>query len=238
MELNNKILESLSKIPKLVEVVERLLEDNEKKFNILTKVAQNKVQAEVSPEEIDKVSEAVKKSVSSTSCALPDTSKVSTEISEKVAAEIRDVIYADVKAAASTAIKDTPQVTKKEVSLLAPWEAAKFAENKTRQFNRFLVIACAILFLALGVCVYGYFGGKVFLGKQYADIYFSKYTTDAEKEMLLKDVYDVSFVPKEYFKAPARVRQKIRSNKQILRKRKAEASTNKDQYSTSVPLER
>ena len=238
MNINNKILEALSKIPNLVVLVERLLAEFKIKFDILAKAAQNKAQAEIPPEAIDAVTKAVTESVRRTPCASPNLSQVSAEIANKVAAEIRDMVYADVKAATSAAIKDTPHVTRKEVTLMPPWESTKFAEDSTRRFNHVLLVLCIVFMVAFGFCAWGLFGSDAYVGKQYAKIRCSEYATEAEREMLWKDARPVSVVPLEYDKTPKLVRQKIRRNKEILRQRRAEANANKGQYSTRIPLER
>lgn len=238
MEINNKILEALSKIPKLVELAERLMAESKIKSDILAKAVQNKVQAEIPPEEIDAFTKAVTESVRRTPCASPNLSQVSAEIANKVAAEIRDMVYADVKAATSAAIKDTPHVTRKEVTLLPPWESTQFAEDSTRRLNHVLLALCIVFMVAFGLCAWGHFGSDAYVGKQYMKICTSEYATRAEKEMLWKDTSTVSVVPDEYDKLPKLVRQKIRRNKEILRQREKEAKANKGEYSTPVPLER
>lgn len=238
MDINNKILEALSKVPKLVELVERLQADYATMFNTLAKAVQNKAQAELSPEAITDIADTLKESVRHTQCAPPDASQVSKEIANKVAAEIRNTVYADVKAASSAAIKDTPHITKQEVTLLAPWDAAKYAEKKTRRLNYVLLVLCIVFMVAFGFCAGGLFGSDAYVGKQYMKIYNSEYATMAEKEMLWKNTSTVSVVPDEYDKLPKLVRQKIRHNKAILRQRKAEAKDNNGHYSASIPLER
>lgn len=240
MDMNNKILEALSKIPNLVVLVERLLAEFKIKFDILAKAAQNKAQAEIPPEAIDSVTKAVTESVRRTPCASPNLSQVSVEIANKVAAEIRDMVYADVKGATSAAIKDTPHVTKKEVVLMNPWNASEYAEEKTRQANNVLKILCGVFLLASIVCAWVFFCSDVYVGKQYMKICTSEYATRAEREMLWQNTSEVGVVPVEYEKLQGLLRQKIRHNKEILRQRKAEAEkkANNGRYSTRVPLER
>lgn len=238
MDINNKILEALSKIPNLVVLVERLLAEFKIKFDILAKAAQNKAQAEIPPEAIDAVTEAVTESVRHTPCASPNMSEVSSEIANKVAAEIGDMVYNEVKAAACAAIRDTPHVTRKEVTLMPPWESTKFAEESTRHLNHVLLTLCIVFMVAFGFCAWGLFGGDAYVGKQYTKIHASPYATEVEKEMLWRNARPVSVVPMEYDKTPKLVRQNIRRNKEILRQRESEAKANKGRYSISVPLER
>lgn len=238
MDMNNKILEALSKIPNLVVLVERLLAEFKIKFDILAKAAQNKAQAEIPPEAIDAVTEAVTESVRHTPCASPNMSEVSSEIANKVAAEIGDMVYNEVKAAASAAIRDTPHVTRKEVTLMPPWESTKFAEDSTRRLNHVLLALCIVFMAAFGICAWSHFSSEAYWGQQYVKIRTSDYTTDVEREMLWKDARPVSVLPREYEQMPKLVRQKIRRNKEILRQRKIEAKANNGHYSTSVPLER
>lgn len=236
MDINNKILEALSKIPNLVVLVERLLAEFKIKFDILAKAAQNKAQAEIPPEAIDAVTTAVTESVRRTPCASPNLSQVSAEIAKKVYEEIRDTVYDNVRAAASLAIQNTPMT--QNVAFAPSWEVAKYAEEKTRRKNHVLTILCVVLGIALGLCTWYIFGNEAHLGQQYVKIHDSKYTTDAEREMLRKNTVPVSFLPGEYENTPRLVRQKIRRNKEILRQRQAEAKANDGDYTTSIPLER
>lgn len=238
MELNNKILEALSKIPKLVELAERLMAELKIKSDILAKAVQNKVQAEIPPEAIESFTKAVTDSVRHTQCAPPDASRLSAGIANKLAEEIRTQVYADVRAATSEAIKDTPHVLKKEVVYMNPWDATEFAEDKTRRYNHVLLVLCIVFMIAFGFCAWKLYGSDAYVGKRYMENCTSEYATRAEKEMLWENTSTVSVVPDEYDKLPGLVRQKIRNNKAILRQREAEAKANNGHFSTRIPLER
>ena len=56
--------------------------------------------------------------------------------------------------------------------------------------------------------------------------------------MLGIKTYSVAFLPQEFDRNPALVKQKIKRNKQILLQRETEAKVNKGKFSTKVPLER
>ena len=238
MELNNKILEALSKIPNLVELAERLMAEFKIKSDILAKAVQNKVQAEIPPEAIESFTKAVTDSVRHTQCAPPDASRLSAGIANKLAEEIRTQVYADVRAATSEAIKGTPHIVKHEEILMAPWDATKYAEDRTRRFNHVLLVLCIVFMIAFGFYAWKFYGSDAYVGKQYMKIYTSEYATRAEKEMLRENTSTVSVVPDEYDKLPGLVRQKIRNNKAILRQREAEAKANNGRCSTRIPLER
>lgn len=56
--------------------------------------------------------------------------------------------------------------------------------------------------------------------------------------MLNANIYTVAFLPQEFNRNPALVKQKIKRNKQILLQRETEAKVNKGKFSTKILLER
>lgn len=58
----------------------------------------------------------------------------------------------------------------------------------------------------------------------------------ANKAIALKDVYYISVVPSYYSKNPKLAREKIKRNKDTIKQRKLEASTNKGKFSASYPV--
>ena len=79
---------------------------------------------------------------------------------------------------------------------------------------------------------------KMYLAKQYMEVYNSKYTTDEERKMLREDTFTVGAMPLVYHKSPGLVKAKIKRNKQILQQCNEEAKANKGKFSTKMPLER
>lgn len=112
------------------------------------------------------------------------------------------------------------------------------AEETLRNWILGLAIYSIILSFAGILIGVSYLNSDKYLGAKYTEIYFSKYTTDAERKMLDANTYTVGFMPREFDNTPKLVKQKIKRNKQILKARQYEAERNKGKYSTKVSLER
>lgn len=238
MDNNNQILEALGKVPGLVEAAEKILEACEEFKKMLAELLNHQIHADIPTEELKKVGATVEQVVKQTRCALPDTAQISGRIAEQASSLFKASINAETKEAVKDALKDTRVTVKHEHSYYPTYEIVKVADKKLVQ--RFWIMAIvatiAISYSIVGTCIY--FNSATFIGREYLEVYRSEYTTDEEREMLAKDVYDTSFLPREYTKAPDLVKAKIKRNKEILRQRKAEAKANKGKFSTKVPLER
>ena len=235
---NNEIIKALGQVPELVEKTERVLEDSDKKFRILAEATQKRMQAEIPSSEIEKVSDAAATAVSRTRCAAPDTN----EVSRIVAGNITRFLTESVKSVATEAVKEAVEGTPVKIEHHHTHTTLRYmcqmAETTLRNWIIGLAIYSFILSFAAILIGYTYFNGDKCLGEQYTEIYLSKYTTDAERKMLIKDTYTVAFIPKEFSKTPQLVKQKIKHNQQIIRQREMEANANKGKFSTDVKLER
>lgn len=235
---NNEVIKALGQVPELVEKTERVLEDSDKKFRILAEATQKRMQAEIPSFEIEKVSNAAANAVSRTRCATPDTD----EVSRLVAGNITKFLTESVKSVTIEAVKEAVEGTPVKVEHHHTHTTLRYMcqmAEKTLS-NWILALLIYSLFLTFtGILIgYTYFNGENYISEQYAKIYFSKYTTDAERNMLDANTYTVGFMPREFGKTPKLVKQKIKRNQQILSQREAEAKANKGKFSTTVPLER
>lgn len=235
---NNEVIKALGQVPELVEKTERVLEDSDKKFRILAEATQKRMQAEIPSSEIEKVSEAVAAAVSRTRCATPDTD----EVSRLVAGNITKFLTESMKSVTIEAVKEAVEGTPVKVEHHHTHTTLKYmcqmAEETLRNWILGLAIYSIILSFAGILIGVSYLNSDKYLGAKYTEIYFSKYTTDAERKMLDANTYTVGFMPREFDKTPKLVKQKIKRNQQILSQREAEAKANKGKFSTKVPLER
>ena len=236
MENSNDILKALGQVPDLTEATRNALEALEQTKKMHAEVLQKGLQTAVPPEELQKVYSVAARGVRETTCRLPDPDTLSALIATKASEYFARLTSANMKDVIRQAFKDTP--VEHVYTYARPRDLLNAMEPKARLWTVFATaVAAASLIVLIGIGA-SYYHTQEYIGRQYMEIYFSKYTTDAETEMLSKDLITLSALPKEYDKTPKIVRQRIKRNLEILGQRKAEAKANKGKFSTKVPLER
>lgn len=235
---NNEVIKALGQVPELVEKTERVLEDSDKKFRILAEAFQKRMQAEIPSSEVDKVANAAVAAVNRTKCASPNTDEVSRLVAENIARAMNDSVKSIITEAAKEAIDGMSLKVEHFHTHTTLKYMCQFAETKIRN----LIVCLATYSLILSIigifAIYKYTNSDKYLGAQYAEIYFSKYTTASEQKMLNANTYTVGFMPQEFNRNPELVKQKIKNNLQIIKQREAEARANKGKFLTKIPLER
>lgn len=234
MDEKNKVLEALGKLPELVDSVNALIDESEKKDAFLAKMAETKVEAMVSEEGMQEVVKEVKETIKTTPCASPDVS----EASKLIAEAVRE----DVKASVQEAVEE--KVTSMSIPLehhhthATTWELSKYAEAAARKWIMALFIMCCVMGLWIIVSSLWYLRSDVYWGKKYLEVVDSPYTTDEESEILWKDGYSTGRLPMEYKQNPKTVRGRIKRSQTLLKERKKEAKANNGKWSANVPIER
>lgn len=236
--MNNEYIKALGQIPELVEATKLVLADNDKRFAFLAEAVQKRIKAEIPASEINKVSTAVSASVSNTRCIMPDVSAVSQEIAERSLAEMMSIIRRITIKTVQDAVKDTPITVKHIHTHTTLKEMTQLAQEKTQRWLFALLITCSILTASSVFFAHLYFNSEMYLGQQYAEICFSKYTTLDESKLLREGCYGISFLPQEYDKNLHLLKQRINRNRQILKAREVEAKANKGKFSKKNALER
>lgn len=233
---NNEIAKALGQVPELVARTDTLIEDNARKDEIIGKLLQNRMKAEIPASEVEKVVHAATTAVARTRCATPDISGVSAQVADGV----MGIIKANIRDEVSEAIRNTAEDIPVNVvhTHTALREMANMAEEKLRLACRIVQVINIILLVIIGILKIGRYTSEVYYGHRYVKIVSSKYTTKEEKDNMMSDAYSISILPKEYLKTPSIVRQRIRRNEQVIRQRKEEARANKGHYATKIPLER
>jgi hypothetical protein len=234
MNENNEIYKSLGQVPELVKLAQNLIEKIEKLIKMVAQAIQRQMTATIPEEEHQRMA----KTISHTPCAAPDMTEVANELANSMIKALRRDIHDEAVNAVKEAVKDTPVKVEKNVHYTSSWEMSHIADKALarRFWIMFSVTVLASLLIAIGA--YEYFNSKMYLAKQYMEVYNSKYTTDEEREMLREDTFTVGALPLEYHKSPGLVKAKIKRNKQILQQRNEEAKANKGKFSTKMPLER
>ena len=234
MDEKNIVYEALGKLPELVVTLNAIVDENEKKDAYLAKIAESKVEAEMSEEGKQEVVEVVKETIKTTPCAAPDVSETSKLIAEAVCE--------DVKASVQEAVGE--KVASMSINLdhhhthATTWELAKYAEAAAKKWIMTLCIICGIMGLWIIGSSYWYFNSDVFWGKKYLEISLSPYSTKEEGDNLWKNGYPTGRLPEEYKQNPKTVRGQIKRNQTLLKERKKEAIANKGKWSAKVPIER
>ena len=233
---NNEIAKALGQVPELVARTDTLIEDNARKDEIIGRLLQSRMKAEIPDSEVEKVVHAATTAVARTRCATPDISGVSAQVADGVMSIIKANIREEVSEAIRNTAEDIPvNVVHTHTTLR---EMAHMAEEKLRLACRVVQIINVSLLLIVGILIISHFTSEEHYGRRYAEIAASKYTSKVERTEMMDVAYPISFLPKEYHKTPSVVRQRIRRNEQILRQRKKEARANKGHYTTKIPLER
>lgn len=235
---NNEIIKALGQVPELVETTKRVLAEFEKIIKILGEVGQKRVQAEIPSTELEKISKAAMGSVAQTRCATPDTSEVSRHVADNITKFFSESVRGIITRSVKDAVADTPVTVEHHHTHTTLRYMCEMAEETLRNWILGLAIYGVIITIAGFIFAFSFFNGEKHLGAQYADIYFSDYTTEAEKKMLNADTYMVGFIPNEFSYNPQLVKQKIKRNRQIIRQRKLEASTKSGRFSVNPSLER
>jgi len=234
MNENNEIYKSLGQVPELVKLAQKQSQNIENLSKMVAQVIQRQMTATIPEEEHQKMA----KTISLTPCAAPDMTEVANELAKSIIKVVRRDIHDEAVNAVKDAVKDTPVKVEKNVHYTSCWDMSHIADKAlARRFWIMLsVTVLAALLIAIGA--YEYFNSKMYLAKQYMEVYNSKYTTDEEREMLREDTFTVGALPLEYHKSPRLIKAKIKRNQEILKQRKEVAKANKGKFSTRVPLER
>lgn len=236
MSENNEIMLALAKVPELVENITKLIENNEKMFSVLAQCVQKRVEAAIAEEDMNRLSRIITETASQSPCAMPRTDTLSTQIAGEVRQELSSVIAEDAKKAVVEAVKSVKVNT--TVNYVSTHDMLRIVEKKLADRIKIVSVICSILIVAgIGHAI-AYLNGKEHLGHEYAEIYYSDYTTEAEQKTLGKGISYVGFLPREFDTTPKLVKQAIKRNKQILERREAEAKENDGKFSTKIQLER
>lgn len=235
---NNEIVKALGMIPEMIQSNKQVIESNTRLQSLYAESLKRRVNATVPDEERSRLVSELSSAVSHTRCATPDMSEVAHEIAGDVRKEITSSVRSVVQEAAKDAVKETPLRVEHYHTHTTLRYAYEFSQGQVHKLLVVLSVLCALLLLSGSILCHKYFNSPAYLGQQYCDICFSKYTTKAECEMLKANCYSVSFVPMDFEKNRKLVKEKIRRNKSILRQRQFEAERNNGKWKTTTSLER
>ena len=233
MDEKNKVLEALGKLPELVDSVNAIIDESEKKDAFLAKMAESKVEAQMSEEGKQEIVDLVKEAITTTPCATPSVTEAGQLIADAVCDNVRNSVGEAIREKiANMSIKLEHHHTHD-----TSWELAKLANKAAKRWILTLVVlSCLFALWGVGSAIW-FFNSEMYWGWRYSKVYTSKYTTQEERTILWNDLKPTGFLPKKFKSNPDYVKSKIKQNEAVLKVRRDQAERNKGQYSISAPIE-
>lgn len=232
--MDNKILEALSQVPELVEATKTANKINQEQSKLLAEIAQRNVHADIPSSEIEKITAEVEEKVKSTACSLPETNELAQQIADRVLNRVDDTIATSVE----ETVRRTPVTLEHHHTHTTTYALSQYAEESTKKWLLILTLACGLLSTIIIFGIYWYTNSEYYWAKEYTELYLSKYTTDAERNLLKENTYPVGILPKKFSQDAEFVKAKIKQNKAVLKERRRQAKANGGKYRTNTPLER
>lgn len=232
--MDNKILEALSQVPELVEATKTANKINQEQSMLLAEIAQRNVHADIPSSEIEKITAEVEEKVKSTACSLPETNELAQQIADRVLNRVDDTIATSVE----ETVRNTPVTLEHHHTHTTTYALSQYAEESTKKWLLILTLVCGLLSTIIIFGIYWYTNSEYYWAKEYTELYLSKYTTDAERNLLKENTYPVGILPKKFSQDAEFVKAKIKQNKAVLKERRRQAKANGGKYRTNTPLER
>lgn len=218
---NKALIDALEQIPNLIRAAETYKSTSDRIVTTLAEAVKKRPQAVVPAGELEKMKEIIK----TTPCAKPDITLISKELARRISGDVADAIKPAVRNAATEALKGASVSV--EHSHVIERSLKDVADKKMMKTILILWVVIIIMVLTIGISTVTYFRGETYWGKQYYDVYTSKYLTPEEKAHLKENSYLMSVLPHNYFEDTATARLQIKQYKETLKKRENEAKKNK-----------
>ncbi len=214
---NKALLDALEQIPNLINAAQTYKATSDRIITTLAEAVKKRPQAILPAEELEKIKEVIK----TTPCAKPDITLISRELARRISGDVADAIKPAVRNAASEALKGASVLV--EHSHVIERNLKDVADKKMKKTNRILWGVIIILVLTIGISAITYFSGETYWGKQFYDVYTSKYLTPEEKANLKENSFLLSVLPRGYREDTATAQLQIKQYKEILKKREKDA---------------
>ena len=214
---NKALLDALEQIPNLINAAQTYKATSDRIITTLAEAVKKRPQAILPAEELEKIKEVIK----TTPCAKPDITLISRELARRISGDVADAIKPAVRNAASEALKGASVLV--EHSHVIERNLKDVADKKMKKTNRILWGVIIILVLTIGISAITYFCGETYWGKQFYDVYTSKYLTPEEKANLKENSFLLSVLPRGYREDTATAQLQIKQYKEILKKREKDA---------------
>lgn len=217
-------------IPQVLDKNIKVLDTMNRRDEVYAKILQQKQQAEIPKEELEKIARVV----AQTPCKEPDPEILSKHIALKVISGVQN----DIQKAVEEKIKTMKINLTHNHYHSKLFNICEMVEKDVRNWLITLVVLCFTLAASLTGCLWWYFTSDIYYGRQYQKIYSSEYITKEEKNMLAKEIIDTGFLPNEYYDVPKVCQGRIKRNKQLIKERREQAEVNKGQFNTIPAIER
>lgn len=214
---NKALLDALEQIPNLINAAQTYKATSDRIITTLAEAVKKRPQAILPAEELEKMKEVIK----TTPCAKPDITLISRELARRISGDVADAIKPAVRNAATEALKGASVSV--EHSHVIARNLKDVEDKRMKKTNRILWGVIIILALTIGISTVTYFHGETYWGKQYYDVYTSKYLTPEEKANLKENSFLLSVLPRDYREDAATARLRIKQYKEILKKREKDA---------------
>lgn len=214
---NKALLDALEQIPDLIRAAETYKATSDRIVTTLAEAVKKSPPAVIPAGELEKMKEVIK----TTACAKPDITLISKELARRIAGDVSDAIKPAVRNAASEVLKGASVSV--EHSHVIERNLKDVVDKKMKKTNRILWGVIIILVLSIGISAITYFSGETYWGKQYYDVFTSKYLTPEEKANLKENSFLLSVLPRDYREDTAAARLQIKQYKEILKKREKDA---------------
>ena len=208
---SKEFVDALIQVPELVEAAKTFKETSGHIISSVADAIQKRPQAVIPDSELQKIA--------ATPCAPPKMDSVVKDFANKVVGVIEPIIKDKV----NEALKSAAVSVQHTHSYCLEKDLKEIAD--TRLMKRCLICGLTALVLAsiLAIIAITHFNSEAYLGKKYYEVYSSPYLSKEERETLSRNCRTIAILPTEFDKNPKRVKEQLKHNIAILKKRKEEA---------------
>ena len=228
---NITLLDALEQIPNLINAAQTYKATSDRIITTLAEAVKKRPQAILPAEELEKMKEVIK----TTPCAKPDINRISRELARRIYDDVAAAVKPAVRNAAIEALK-AESVTV-EHSHVIERNLRSIVEEKIKKKVRILWLIIVALLGAIGISAIAYLNRDTYWGREFYELFTSKYITADEKAALERSVGYTGILPRGYYEDPSAARAQLKLNMEILKKREKEAKKKKGAFSTEDTIQ-
>lgn len=228
---NITLLDALEQIPNLINAAQTYKATSDRIITTLAEAVKKRPQAILPAEELEKMKEVIK----TTPCAKPDINLISRELARRIYDDVAAAVKPAVRNAAIEALK-AESVTV-EHSHVIERNLRSIVEEKIKKKVRILWLIIVALLGAIGISAIAYLNSDTYWGREFYELFTSKYITADEKAALERSVGYTGILPRGYYEDPSAARAQLKLNMEILKKREKEAKKKKGAFSTEDTIQ-
>lgn len=222
---NKVLLDALEQIPNLINAAQTYKATSDRIITTLAEAVKKRPQAVLPTEELEKMKEVIK----TTPCAKPDITLISRELARRIYDDVAVAVKPAVRNAAIGALKGASVSV--EHSHYVDRNLKDIVDKKVKKKISILWIVIFILLGMIGITAVFYYDSDLYWGREYYEVYASKYITADEKAALERGAGYTGVLPHGYYEDPLAARAQLKRNKEIIKMREKEAKKNKGKFS-------